>query len=153
MPKEKIVTLEHFPQLFLIFVRSILSPILLFFSVVGNCILAVGVYLFHYFEAPVNGKIHGWLDSIWWGVSTVTTVGYGDIVPQTVEGRVIGIILMIGGITFFVGFNALLVTVFFSKFEEEFLKSQKLTIIEYSEIIREVRNLAQQIRNLEKNQK
>jgi voltage-gated potassium channel len=37
-------------------------------------------------------------EALWWGVVTVTTVGYGDIVPQTVAGRVIGSILMFTGI-------------------------------------------------------
>jgi voltage-gated potassium channel len=43
-------------------------------------------------------------DGIWWAVTTVTTVGYGDISPTTDAGRVIGIILMTTGI----GFVALL---------------------------------------------
>lgn len=37
-------------------------------------------------------------EALWWGVVTVTTVGYGDIVPQTLAGRVIGSLLMFTGI-------------------------------------------------------
>lgn len=40
-----------------------------------------------------------WL-GLWWAVQTVTTVGYGDVVPISVLGRVIGTIVMIGGIGF-----------------------------------------------------
>lgn len=43
-------------------------------------------------------------DGIWWAVSTVTTVGYGDISPATDAGRVLAIMIMMVGI----GFVALL---------------------------------------------
>ena len=38
--------------------------------------------------------------SIWWALQTVTTVGYGDFVPHNTEGRVIGSLVMLGGISF-----------------------------------------------------
>ncbi|MEM8994771.1 MAG: ion channel [Acidobacteriota bacterium] len=37
-------------------------------------------------------------DSIWWSIVTLTTVGYGDIAPQTLAGRAIGVVLMFFGI-------------------------------------------------------
>jgi voltage-gated potassium channel len=37
-------------------------------------------------------------DSLWWAMQTVTTVGYGDVVPKGTTGRVIGAILMLNGI-------------------------------------------------------
>jgi voltage-gated potassium channel len=39
-------------------------------------------------------------DGVWWAVTTMTTVGYGDISPETVPGRVIGIAVMLVGIGF-----------------------------------------------------
>ena len=37
---------------------------------------------------------------LWWSLQTVTTVGYGDVVPSSGTGRVIGAIVMISGIAF-----------------------------------------------------
>lgn len=40
-------------------------------------------------------------DALWWSVVTITTVGYGDFYPVTVEGRLIAVLLMLMGIGFF----------------------------------------------------
>jgi voltage-gated potassium channel len=37
-------------------------------------------------------------DALWWAMQTVTTVGYGDVVPEHVTGRLIGVALMLQGI-------------------------------------------------------
>ncbi len=39
-------------------------------------------------------------DSIWYSLQTVTTVGYGDIVPTTAFGRLVGAVVMLFGIAF-----------------------------------------------------
>jgi voltage-gated potassium channel len=38
--------------------------------------------------------------SLWWAVQTVTTVGYGDVVPEQTTGRLIGTVIMVTGIGF-----------------------------------------------------
>lgn len=39
-------------------------------------------------------------ESLWWSLQTVTTVGYGDIVPHNTEGRIVGAVLMAAGVGF-----------------------------------------------------
>ena len=51
-------------------------------------------------ERGVDGSnIKGFQDSLWWAISTVTTVGYGDRYPTTTEGRFLAFALMIMGIS------------------------------------------------------
>ena len=57
---------------------------------------AIGIYIV---EHNIEGtKITNLGDAFWWAIVTVTTVGYGDVYPITVEGRVIAAFLMIVGI-------------------------------------------------------
>lgn len=37
-------------------------------------------------------------DALWWGVVTITTVGYGDVVPETEVGRIAATVLMLTGV-------------------------------------------------------
>ena len=39
-------------------------------------------------------------DGMWWAVQTVTTVGYGDLVPASTLGRLIAALVMLGGLSF-----------------------------------------------------
>jgi voltage-gated potassium channel len=39
--------------------------------------------------------------AMWWGVATMTTVGYGDVIPVTVTGKVLGSIIALLGIGLF----------------------------------------------------
>ena len=40
-------------------------------------------------------------DAIWWSTVTLTSVGYGDLVPTTEGGRVIGFVFLFGSLTLF----------------------------------------------------
>ncbi len=45
-----------------------------------------------------GATINSFGKAVWWSITTVTTVGYGDVYPVTNAGRVIAVLLMIGGI-------------------------------------------------------
>lgn len=49
-------------------------------------------------EVPAGGNIASPEDAMWWAVSTMTTVGYGDRFPITSEGRLIAVFLMTAGV-------------------------------------------------------
>jgi len=60
------------------------------------------------FENSADGNIKTPEDAIWWAVSTVTTVGYGDRFPVTSEGRFVAAILMCAGVGLFSTLSACL---------------------------------------------
>ena len=50
-------------------------------------------------EHPTNSGFATYGDALWWAVVTLTTVGYGDIVPHTTAGRIDGVMIMITGVS------------------------------------------------------
>ncbi|MCY3921989.1 MAG: potassium channel family protein [Chloroflexi bacterium] len=57
-------------------------------------------------ERGQGGPIDSFADALWWSVATVTTVGYGDVVPVTAAGRALAYVLMLGGIGLFAALTA-----------------------------------------------
>jgi voltage-gated potassium channel len=51
----------------------------------------------------------------WWAVTTVTTVGYGDVVPQDPAGRVVGVLLMLAGLSLIPTLTSVIVSTLLSK--------------------------------------
>jgi voltage-gated potassium channel len=68
-------------------------------------------------EQNGDGNIKSAEDAIWWSVSTVTTVGYGDKVPATTEGRILAMALMFAGVGLFGGLSGLVAALFLGQTE------------------------------------
>ncbi len=68
-------------------------------AVVAAGVVVVGAAVAYYAEHPTNPAYANYGDSLWWALVTLTTVGYGDIVPQTSTGRWTAAIIMITGVS------------------------------------------------------
>jgi len=67
-------------------------------AIVALGVLVVGAAVAYYAEHPTNPEFANFGDALWWAVVTLTTVGYGDIVPQTSTGRWAGVFIMFTGV-------------------------------------------------------
>ena len=56
--------------------------------------------------------------AVWWAVVTLATVGYGDVVPHTGWGRVVGSVVIVIGVTF-LSFLIAMVTSYFVSVQED----------------------------------
>jgi len=67
-------------------------------AVVAVSVMAAGAVVAYYAEHPVNPEFATFGDSLWWSIVTLTTVGYGDIVPETTTGRIAAVMIMLTGV-------------------------------------------------------
>jgi len=75
-------------------------------------------------------------DAMWWAVTTMTTVGYGDTYPVTAEGRIVAVFLMAAGVGVFGTVSGLVASWFLSPAAQE--TDSDLT--EVKELLREIRD-------------
>ncbi len=95
------------------------------------------------FEDKNESNIRTPFDALWWAISTMTTVGYGDKIPATVEGKIVAMILMVAG----VGLFGVLTGLFARIFVEPELKIEAADILA---LTAEIRLLRERIERMEK---
>ncbi len=94
-------------------------------------VIIVGATLFFSIESGVNPNVGAPDDALWFMIVTITTVGYGDVVPYTGLGRIIAVVAMISAILFASLVTATTTTALLEKFRserEEITNSSKETI-------------------------
>ncbi len=94
--------------------RFALSPVA--FAGTTTVVLAIlGANALHILEpdlAPDLGV------GLWWAITTMTTVGYGDIAPESLEGRFVGGFLMVFGVAIMASFSGYLASFLVAENEE-----------------------------------
>ena len=83
-------------------------------------------------------------DGIWWAIVTITTVGYGDIVPASPAGKIFGAILILSGIGLFSLLTASFSVFFLSREEEEVVDKE-------TELLQRIDGLEERMSALELN--
>jgi voltage-gated potassium channel len=92
------------------------------YLVVFTVLLFVGTIGFMFIENL------SFVDSIYFSVVTMATVGYGDIHPQSAVGKILALILIVGGVGTFLGVVASITDIFLKRREEAF-RRQKLNMV------------------------
>ena len=104
--------------------------------------LAFVAALLEWIVDPAMGNLR---DSLWWAIVTVTTVGYGDVVPTSTAGRLVGSVLMIAGVSAIPITTSLVVSVFVARAQA---KQQARDIEEREELMSRLGRIEQAIARL-----
>jgi len=86
-------------------VRQAMSMIV---TATASVVVAAGVLM----RVIDHREYHSIWQGMWWAVQTVTTVGYGDVTPRYVSGRIVAVFVMLEGIAFLAIVTALITSTF-----------------------------------------
>jgi voltage-gated potassium channel len=98
-----------------------------------------------------NGQFPNvWL-ALWWSVQTVTTVGYGDVVPKDVPGRIVATVVMLQGIAFLTIVTAGITSTFVTRAQRELAaKHDQEPLPETKEILARLDDVVARLDRLER---
>jgi voltage-gated potassium channel len=82
-----------------------------------------------------GGNIHSYPDALWWAVTTITTVGYGDRFPMSPAGRGVAVVLMVSGIALFGVITASIAAYFVEQKAEQDLAGRLDRVLERLDMI------------------
>ena len=94
----KMVRYSRAIQRFRVAFKMVREELVLFFTATAMLLYfaAVGIYYFEHEAQPQ--AFASVFDSLWWAVATLTTVGYGDVYPVTVGGKVFTFLILMAGL-------------------------------------------------------
>jgi voltage-gated potassium channel len=92
-----------------------------------------------------GAKISSFGDALWWAVTTITTVGYGDLYPVTVVGRLVAVGIMIGGVALIGVVTATLASWIVERVALQDEEKQTATRRQVNELARDVRALHERL--------
>jgi voltage-gated potassium channel len=104
--------------------RQSLFSVLLGFGIV----LLTAASIAYLLEREANPAVFGSIPAaLWWAIVTLTTTGYGDVVPSTIAGRILGGTVMTGGILVFALWSGILANGYAQELRRrEFLRTWEL---------------------------
>src|SRR5574344_2940632 len=80
-----------------------------------GAILFLLMFIIFIAEQKTNSEINTFFDAFWYTLVTITTVGYGDITPDSFIGRFAGLILLLFGAIIFAAFTGKIASILFDK--------------------------------------
>jgi voltage-gated potassium channel len=86
-------------------------------------VLLMGSFLFFIIETGVNPEVPNFESAMWFSIISMTTVGYGDIVPVTFAGRLIAVVIILTGMGYLSLVTATLAYSFIDIFRKESRKA------------------------------
>ena len=95
----RIFKLSHFlkgQETIMSAIRASLPKILVFLTAIVIIVIIIGAVMYAV-ESPYNNQFSSIPEGIYWAVTTLTTVGFGDITPVTSLGKFLSVIVMIMG--------------------------------------------------------
>ncbi len=92
-------------------------------TVILLLVLIIGSFIFFIVERSVNPEVPNYESAMWFSIISMTTVGYGDIVPVTLLGRLIGVIIILTGMGYVSLVTATLAYSFIDLFRKESSKA------------------------------
>ncbi len=96
--------------------------------------------------AGIDPAVDSVWDGIWWAWVTVTTVGYGDIVPVSPAGKIFGAILILFGIGLFSMIIASFSAFFISKDEQQEIQNELLILEKLKHIEKRIENIERHVK-------
>jgi voltage-gated potassium channel len=93
-----------------------------------------------------DAKITSFGKAVWWAINEVTTIGSNDLYPMTVTGRVVAVLLMIGGITLIGVVTASLASWIVQRVADADKSYQSATAAQVDGLRDEIRMLAEELR-------